>query len=192
MIYGFLARDETSPAVLIDKNESVPLLNKGKAIRKQWSTESLLIRRKSGRTTDFIFSSVGPAFSARARDVLAPLFGDSVEWLQLITIRKTDYFVINVLEPVDCIDYSRSRVLYSDDEHPVILMVSQIVFDETKLPKACIFVAKHDHHVYVSEAVVDAIRKNHLTGACFFDPAANILKLSYDHIDLNIVPYLPL
>jgi hypothetical protein len=80
----------------------------------------------SGPRGDFpLLASHVPVFSRRALDVLGDLVAGDAEALPL-DFPETEYYALNVLDPLDCIDEERSEIERFSDG--TVMFVSRYVF----------------------------------------------------------------
>jgi hypothetical protein len=107
-----------------------------------------------------------PAFSERAKQALAPLLKNDVEFLPL---RFNDesfgpYWAVHVLPILDCLEPSAAEVERADDG--AILFIDHYVFRESVVAKHPIFrIAGYEFsHCYVSEAFKQVVDEHRLKG----------------------------
>jgi len=165
----------------------------GETMSSEWSPPELTVLNKSKPLKDFIsFELTAPPVSQRAKEALEPLIGLYCEFLPLIRLKNIDYYAINVLHVVDCIDREKSKILYSPVDPERILTVSEYRFIESKIPDVPIFKALASNEPFVRRDFVDCVIDNLLTNAVFRDPAVSALPLITRGQDINVVPYVPL
>lgn len=156
-----------------------------------WEPPELTFLNTSKPPKDFIdFHLTAPTVSQNAMERLLPLIGEYCEFLPLMQFKKRQYYSINVLNVVDCLDVSRSDVLYSSENPGKVLSIGYYHFLDRKLPNDPIFMIPNDHAIFVRTSFVDCVRDNMLTNAKFGDPAVDPVYFIVRGIDTNIVPYL--
>jgi len=191
-VYALRSRADESVAVQTDL-EYFQTHFVGEPMAKEWTPPPLTVLNKSKRLKDFIsFALCAPTVSERAMTALKPLIGPFSEFLPLIRLKNVDYYAINVLLVVDCVDRENSRILYSPHDPDRILTVSEYRFIELKIPDAPIFKALPWTEPFVRRDFVDCVIDNLLTNAIFRDPAVCALPLISRGQDINVVPYVPL
>jgi hypothetical protein len=139
----------------------------GRPLAATWKPVRVEMDDHAGRTADFP-SLLGPipVFSERAWEVLQPLLGASVEALPLNCDRGI-FFVVNVLDHVDCLDYDRAEVTHYSSGR--VMMVDKFAFKPGSLHGKNMFklpeTAKSE--VFVSESFKKIVEKAGLTGLWF-------------------------
>lgn len=108
-------------------------------------------------------------FSERAVHALAPLLGESVEYLA-VEVAGGSVTLANVLNVVDCLDEGRSEVLRLPDERP--LFVSRYQFKSAHVGGFHMFRIPQTQgtEVIVSEQFCDVVRSAGLKGYEFEPP----------------------
>jgi len=191
-VFGLGSRADES-AVLRTDLEYFQTHFSGEPMAKNWTPPPLTLLNKSKRLKDFIsFALCAPTVSERAKAALEPLIGPFCEFLPLIRLKNVDYYAINVLLVVDCVDRENSRILYSPTDPERILTVSEYRFIKSRIPDAPIFKALAWTEPFVRGDFVDCVIDNLLTNAVFRDPAVSALPLISRGQDVNVVPYVPL
>jgi hypothetical protein len=106
-----------------------------------------------------------PFVSERFKQVMSPVVGRHVEFLPLTVLGKTPFFVLNVVEVVDCLDVKGSDVLYASDEPGKILHIGKFVFDPEKVKTVPVFKVPQDAgNIFVTGAFLEAARVGKLSG----------------------------
>ena len=78
-------------------------------------------------------------------------------------MKGTQYWALNVLKLVPCLDVSRSKVLYSPSDPTRILSVSSVRFQESNFPSVPIFkLSEYPSKVFVRKPFVDIAIENGL------------------------------
>lgn len=80
----------------------------GKKLGNSWSPLAVSVIEESKKSDTPGLSSGAPVLSPRAISVLRELIGDVVEELPLVC-SSSEYYIINVLDVVDCIDYEKAE-----------------------------------------------------------------------------------
>ena len=145
---------------------------------------------KSRKVRDFVSWFHGaPVISERARQVLRPLLDGHTEILPLITVKGRQYYAVNVLTVVDCLDRDKSVIWYTKDGSGRILDIRQHVFDPERTQPVPIFkIPESTSAVFVTRPFVDAVIKAQLAGAQFVDPTTDPLHKILKKLPLNDVP----
>jgi hypothetical protein len=106
------------------------------------------------------------ALSARAREALLPMIGDAAELLPL-QCEEGDFYLLNVLQVLDCLDRERSDITYWDDGS--IRSVRRFAFQASCLDDKHIFkLPLHNYsRIYVSQLFKDSVEQQALKGLRF-------------------------
>lgn len=134
-------------------------------ITMEWSWAT--VRRNRGKPVDFIgLMGNGLTFSERTAEALTPLVGDMIELLPLICDGPERFYVVNMLDIVDCLDEKRSTTdRYSDGQ---ISSVKKYVFTPSSTDGHHLFKCKQCLlHNLVSAEFKARVEENHLVGAYF-------------------------
>ncbi len=148
---------------------------------------------KSKRLRDFVsWMLSAPVVSEKAVKVLEPLIGTFCEILPLIELRGKNYYALNVLKLVDCLDLASSDIHYADDNPSHILRIRRYKFLEEKIPADIpIFKIPEDiGSVFVTRLFIDIVIANKLHGAAFEDPSVDSLSKIIKGESLNVIPEL--
>jgi hypothetical protein len=113
----------------------------GKSRIKHW--KPIIVERMDENTSPELGNcanySSNCAIDRKAIDVLQDLLEGNVELLPLIFDEK-DYYVINVTNVVDCVDFEKSRYeKYTDDADSRIMDFDQYVFKEEVAKERTVF-----------------------------------------------------
>ncbi len=100
-----------------------------------------------------------------AWQILQPLMGQSAEALPLSCNRGEGYFVINVLDVVDCLDYEHSEVERFSDGR--VMWINAYAFKGGAVGNKNIFKLPEPGKIIVSETFRAWIEKNRLEGLIF-------------------------
>jgi hypothetical protein len=122
---------------------------------------------------DFIYGySEAPFVSERVSQVLASAAGATLEFRPLGRLKETEYYVMNVLLLADCLDTSKSEIMYSPDDHSRIIGVDSFVFHRKSIPDSLVFkVPQYTGKIFATMRLVDLVRQYRWTGVGFEDPA---------------------
>jgi len=145
-------------------------------MKQNWRRPPAEVRGKTLRLKDFVgWMFQVPVCSERAKLALEPIISHCAEFLPLILIRGINYYAINVVKVVDCLDKKRSEVAYYDHNPKKIMAIHSYVFLKNKIENVPIFkVPELDSStVFVTQKFVDVIIANKLTGVSFADPSIN-------------------
>lgn len=140
----------------------------GKPIASAWKPITAELDDTAGRSGDFPSLLGGvPVFSETAWLVLEPLIRSSAEALP---INSSDgaYYIIHVLDIVDCLDHDRSKIVRLPSGG--VMDVEKYVFKEGCLKDKHIFRLPEtipQQFVQVSETFRELVKKNELQGLIF-------------------------
>lgn len=159
----------------------------GAPMPKDWTPPEIKVVAPSQRNTDFIsWLATVPVVSEKAKEALSSLIGPYVQFLPLIKLKK-QYYAMNVIHLVDCLDEETSRVTYRDDG--TILNVYECFFKEDRLIEVPIFkLPNYTNSVFVTRSFVDCVIDNRLRGAQFQDPSQDYFGLIMQGKPINCVP----
>ena len=145
----------------------------GKPMCHNWQTPPVEIYGKSLKLGDFIgWMLTAPVISEKAKRILEPFISPYVEFLPFIELRGKQFFALNVIELVDCLDKKKSTIRYAPDDPTYILSIGNFFFDAQRVKNVPIFkVAEYPKSVFVTHQFVELIVKNKLRGAAFADPS---------------------
>jgi hypothetical protein len=105
---------------------------------------------------------------------MAPLVGERVEFLPLIALRGEQFWAVNVLTLVDCLDESKSQILYSPTTPGKVLALSTKVFDPARVTDDPIFkLPQGPSQVLVQAEFATRLREAGLRGCLFRDPSGD-------------------
>lgn len=151
----------------------------GKPLGGRWKPPKIEILGKSRHLRDFVsWTLEAPVVSERALMLLNPVLQESCEFLPLIRLRGEQYFAVNVLEIVDCLDEAASDLWRSPTDPKHIIGAGSFVFNERRLKAVPVFkIPQYLLAVFVTASFVDAVRRSPLTGAIFSDPGQNKLGM---------------
>jgi len=152
---------KASPSDILDKH---PIRDKFMGQSKQpWEPIEVETLYK-GKYKDFPdFFSGMIIVSQRAKQIIEPYTRNEVEFLPLIH-KELDLYVVNVTNVLDCIDWDKSDVVWSDE---ILLRTNKLVFDIDKIPQGTYmfkFKERANLKVYVTEDFIGLIESNKLKG----------------------------
>lgn len=113
---------------------------------------------------NFLSFAAGLACDEAAKTIIEPLIGQDAEFLPLQYDRGTFYF-INVIHPIDCLDYERSEFTYWKDGG--IKSVVKYAFKPTYKSKSIFKIWKGSTRTYVTDVFKALIEENGLQGLTF-------------------------
>lgn len=124
-VYRIIADSDEYEHIYADENDrDVLYFNKCHSLIKDWKPRFILpderltdnsMNERTPKKGDFpSLYRPTPVFSQRAWDILSPLIATFVEPLPLIHPSGEIYFAINVLELVDCLNLTQSKVTRND------------------------------------------------------------------------------
>jgi hypothetical protein len=150
----------------------------GMPMRDGWVPPQISLRAPSARAKDFVsWCLAAPVISDRARRALEPLIGPHVEFLPLLELDRVQYWAVNVLGFVDCLDRDSSEVVYSpDDGRPMNILSYRFVPE--RLTDVPVFKVSEASAVLVRQQTAAAVWEAGLTGVRFADPGANLVAES--------------
>jgi uncharacterized protein DUF1629 len=138
-------------------------------LRATWPIPDVKVVANRGKRADFPgwYDSM-PVFSERAWQLLEPIVGASVEALPIRVYGSEGYYVINVLDTIDCIDLERSEHSYNE-------LAGVTTWLRTRVAKAGVVIDKHmfknrdtPHlEVYVSFEFKRRVQQHKLKGLLF-------------------------
>jgi hypothetical protein len=110
------------------------------------------------------------------RQIFTNLGITEIEYLRM-DYKGTAYYLMNVLETLDCLDREKSDALYSPTTKDRILFVKRYCFYEDRIGDKMIFRLKDEplRMAFVNETVVSALKKAGIKGFCY--------ELVYDGVD---------
>jgi hypothetical protein len=165
----------------------------GEKVFYHWTPPPIRIQGKSKGLRDFVsWMLSAPVVSQRAKEVLEPLISPYVEILPLIQLRGKQYYAINVLRLVICLDRKRSNIEYSPTDPSGIIYLGETFFLKGRLEDVPLFkIPETRGEVYVTRPFVDLVIKNKLAGAAFADPSKNPFEAILRKESSNVVPGVP-
>jgi uncharacterized protein DUF1629 len=137
---------------------------------ERWPTRHPSYRKNRGKPVDFpSLMGLGLAFSERALEVLDPLVSQSIEALPLdcVNCGQDKFFVINVLDVVDCLDVP--RCIYEEAHPGYFLWIDRYAFRPGSVEGHHIFKVPQQivGSVLVSPEFKRRVEESGLVGAVF-------------------------
>jgi len=166
----------------------------GKALGSSWVPPEIRISNTSKKAKDFISWMLQVIVcSERALSCLRPLLEQECEILPLIKVKNKQYYALNVLSLVDCLDFDRSEIVMSPSDPSRILTIKKYAFFEERIPSTVsVFKIPEDLGVvFVRESFVKGVVSSGLTGAAFLDPGISPLYKIAGGEPLNVYPGVP-
>jgi hypothetical protein len=136
-------------------------------LRAEWPRVEVQLDRSAPRDGDFpSLTLAAPVFSEHALGILRPLLGAKTEILPLICGSR-NFYLINVLDVIDCLDHSRAVVDYDEDRSPH--HVVSYAFHEDSLSGRHLFKVpeSQDLDVLISERFKETVEQSKLKGLLF-------------------------
>jgi len=164
----------------------------GISMKGDWVPPLLRISGKSKRLRDFIsWMTSAPVVSDKAKKTLEELIAPYTEILPLIELRGKQFYAVNVLKLVNCLDRKRSDIFFSPNDGRIV-RVRKSFFLEDRVPDIPIFKVPEDAgQVFVTRSFVDAVIANGLRGAAFADPGVSPIAAIFQRRSHNVVPGVP-
>ncbi len=142
---------------------------KGRTIGDDWK-ELFLIRIDNGKLPlgDADGFDFGFLVSESAKEFLSNLLNKSVEFLPTV-YNGRHFYLMNVLTSLDCLDKDNSDIMFSRTEKERIIAINRYSFIEQAIGNNKIFRLKDSplQGPFITESVVEEIRKSNLKGFCF-------------------------
>jgi hypothetical protein len=110
--------------------------------------------------------------SSKAACELKKIVNKGFELLEVkVAGRQDSYYILNVCCVADCLDLSRTELLFADDEPNKLLLMTQPHFVESKVPPTSAFKVPQDtRRIFVTMPFVEVVTQHRLTGVYFEDP----------------------
>lgn len=176
MIHALYLDSENSVGVYLDDENYDGFYQhnfRGKPMKDHWKPPPYIIESPKAKLKDFLAGTLmAPAVSERAKKALEPLIAPYVEFLPAITIRNVNYFDLNVIKLVDCVDLENSEISYAPGNSGKIMSIYQFSFIEDKIENVPIFKVPQDPGlIFVNDDFVKVVLDNKLTGVGVQDPS---------------------
>jgi len=156
----YLDKAVSPPHVEIDSLNGEKILN--------WEPVEFYSSHRKKSKSDYIKFLLGsPILSWKARNVLEPYIANDVQFLPII--HELDLSLVNVVNVLDCVNYSRSKI--RTGFQGVFVGFDSIGFNEDMLQDQFIFKIKEqvEHHVYVTDVFKDIVQQSKLKGFDFIE-----------------------
>jgi hypothetical protein len=127
--------------------------------------------------SDNLYGAGVPIVSARIRDFLSAAEVDNIEFLSVTImnhkdrVASRDYFIMNPLRIIECIDLEKSSVKWNLIDRELIDSCKKLVLDDKAIPDDCkVFRAKFlPMRIIVRGQLVKALGTVGFKGLCFTD-----------------------
>lgn len=160
----------------------------GRRMKGEWAPPPYEVLGRSKKVADFT-SWQGSTFlvSNKAREVLAGLSGDDIEFLPFDCIKGCELFAVNVLRFEDFLDAEKTEFM------PGAGIPSRVAWN-AQLPVGLppVFKVLRSPWTYVSKAFAEKAVEHALTGVSLADPSKNRLQQIIRQQPLNEYPGLAL
>ncbi|WP_127531743.1 imm11 family protein [Paenibacillus kobensis] len=158
---NFTEVNERDVNVLIDINSF-----NGLPMKNRWVPMRVKIREELQEGDMQAFFAGVPVFNRRAINILQDLLSDKVELLEL-DYDNNDYYVVNILQVLDCIDYQLAVPVKFDDG--TIWRFEKYAFRIEEIQDKHIFknINETKGFALVSDAFRDRVIQNNLKGFLF-------------------------
>lgn len=168
IIYTIVPESDIYHSLLLESSNDWDVFQQfdGRKLGDSWTPIPVKIYR-SLEAGDFpSLASHVPVFSRRALQSLSPLIGDCIEALPLKN-NVEELYAINVLDVVDCLDYSRSEFKYFSDGE--IMDIVRYAFKADCIRDKHIFKVRESplNRVLVSEEFKNVVEGSGLEGLIF-------------------------
>jgi hypothetical protein len=160
---------------------------RGQPLPKNWQMPRYEIGAPDKPLHDFVHGeSAAPFISKRAKQVLEAVTRGDVQFWPIGKVQDRDYFIMNVVRVVDCLDLEKSDILTASDGR--VLSLRSAVFHPDKLSDCpVIFKVPQDTGViFVNDLFVNCVRGHRLTGVGFEYP--NNVGVSAPHNAFSDLP----
>ncbi len=145
----------------------------GKKLPEEWRLPHHIVYEKNMSHRDFLMGyDNAPFVSQRAYECINMLIEPHVQFIKFGKIKGINYYVMNVVSLIDCLDVEHSEISYSPENPHKILAVDQFVFIDKQSIDVPIFKIPQDTgKIFVTLPFVEYVRQNRLTGIGFEDPS---------------------
>lgn len=164
---------DNAPLVSFAKQDFLHHHFNGKPELSVWKKPRIRISGSSKPLKDVLMGSFqAPIVSENFVRVMQPICHSTVEFLPLMVLRNVPYYVLNVIEVIDCLDMERSDIVYSPSFPDKIMRVDRFVFRSQARRGVPMFKIPQDmDEIFVRQLFIEAARENHLSGIGLDDPA---------------------
>jgi len=161
---------------------------KGYPLPEHWQLPKHTVGHRTSRLNDFVQGyTQAPFVSERVVQVLTPILRREAEFRGIGKILGEPYFVMNVVNIVDCLDENRSCIVRAADGR--VLTLRQAVFNQSRFPHAAVFKVPQDTgRIYVAECFVNVVTEHRLTGVgfeCSENIGIGVINKAFSHLPLG-------
>lgn len=183
VIYGYDAYEEMTCNDFLLQNFI------GKPLPLTWKLPKYTAEYTNFSLNDFLHGHIqAPFVSAHAQKKLAPILKGQAEFRSIGKIRGEDYYVMNVINVIDCLDENQSEILRGDDGR--VMSLRQAVFLPHGIPDSVVFKVPQDTtRIFTTNRLVDLVREHKFTGIGF--EFANHMGLSLVNHAFTDLPLRP-
>jgi hypothetical protein len=148
----------------------------GEPMAAGWKPPAVLVKTKKPARDFIAWLLTAPVVSERAKTCLQNMIGPRAEFLPLIELRGKQFYAMNVLNVVDCLDRTQSEITYWPPDSNRVSNVWRWIFDYNRIAgDPVIFKVPEDGGVFVTQVFADELAKHGLTGAKLLNPVDGIL-----------------
>ena len=161
----------------------------GRPMKAGWVTPPYEILGRSKKVADFTSWQIGSTFlvSNKAREVIAGLSGEDIEFLPFDCIKSCELFAVNVLRIEDFLDVEKTEFM------PGAGIPSRVAW-KGQLPVEVppVFKVRRSPWTYVSKAFAEKAVEHALTGVSLADPGKDRFQQTIRQEPINEYPGLAL
>ena len=141
----------------------------GKPLAEKWESPDVKIVANRGKRGDFPgWDDSMPVFSPRALQILTPLIGSSAEALPIRVEGTFPYYLINVLDTIDCIDLEQSKHSFNEAAGIITWLTTRVAKSNVHIDKHMFRNRATPHlEIYVSDEFKSCVENNKLKGLLF-------------------------
>lgn len=182
MIYKLLIEPMPAMPVLApqDRKRNLAFLERFLTCEKlpaDFQVPELVLKRNSFAYYDFANESAVPYCSERVVEIFSPIDRD-LEFWPIWKDRHRQYFAINVVNLIDCIDQNTSEG--SRDDQGRLISLRKYSFTEPLIPQNVLMFRipqlKSVGRIFVTERFVTLVKEERLTGVAVRDPNDGLKK----------------
>lgn len=146
----------------------------GKSIPSDWIIPKHNLDFPKKKLKDFILGySQAPFVSEIVKNAINENFEGLVEFHWIGKIKEKDYFVMNVVNLLDCLDLKQSEINWGSDGDEILGIRKFVFRDEMRqiIQNTPVFkVPQHPFPIFVNNQFVELVRQYNFTGIGFEDP----------------------
>lgn len=141
----------------------------GRLMLNEWTPLQIEDTKMNIKRYDFCRLSAVPVFNERSFVLLKDILGESVEYLRY-EHKVENYYAVNVLSVIDCVDLSNSQVV-RDEEYNVVKDIKKYEFIKDAVENEVIFKTPHfkSTRIFVTDRFRDRVLETRLTGFEFLE-----------------------